>query len=425
MNAVSTQIILFNVLAAVKRNLTAIMAWIIGFPISLLIRRDPGLTVVIGRPGSGFADNSKYFFIYAAESAGEDERFVLLTTDPAAQRLIAETGGESVFHPSLRSISLLLRCSKVVTDNMDWYYYGAYQLTRGAKLIQIWHGAPLKDIELDAYRRRLKEMPGWLRPLIRSQKAMVGRYPAYDVVASTSQWFIDKAFKSAFNAKSFTATGYPRNDILFGWPSPESTAYKLALINVDQKVMHTVESFRDLGYKTCLYAPTFRKGLDDPFKTAVNLERLSSFAKKNNLLVVLKLHPFMHEEYRINEYPNLLEYSPLSDVYPLMSITDLLITDYSSIFFDYLLLDRPVLFFPYDLEQYLKHDREMYFNYNEMTPGAKCLEYNELESALERIILNGCRDGYSDMRKRIRSLAHDHVDSQAHRRLIYDCLRKL
>jgi len=199
----------------------------------------------------------------------------------------------------------------------------------------------------------------------------------------------------------------------------------MAWINVDQKAMQTIESFRDLGYKTCLYSPTFRKGLDDPFKTAVNLDRLSSYAKKINLLVVLKLQPFMHAKYRINEYPNLLEYPPLCDVYPLIPLIDLLITDYSSIFFDFLLLDRPILFFPYDLEQYLKHDRGMYFNYYEMTPGDKCLEYNELESALERIILNGCRDEYSDMRRMIRSLAHDHIDSRAHRRLIYDCLRKL
>ena len=58
---------------------------------------------------------------------------------------------------------------------------------------------------------------------------------------------------------------------------------------------------------------------------------------------------------------------------------DLLITDYSSIFFDFLLLDRPIVFFPYDLEQYLSQDRAMYFDYEIMTPGPKCRTYDELE----------------------------------------------
>lgn len=58
----------------------------------------------------------------------------------------------------------------------------------------------------------------------------------------------------------------------------------------------------------------------------------------------------------------------------------MLVTDYSSIYFDYLLLDKPIIFFNYDLEEYLNNSRDMYFNYDEFTPGRKYktrLDWNE------------------------------------------------
>jgi len=405
-------------LLAIRQTLIAALGWFLGFPLRIFIKRDPVLTVVISRPGSSFADNSKYFFIYATGLIREGERLIMLTTDRTAQALISALGYESVVHPSWHSLFLLLRCGKVVTDNMDWYYFGAYQLTRGAKLIQLWHGAPLKHIELDKYRKRLNNMSVLFRPLLKVQKAIIGRYPAYYIFIATSQWFIDKTFKSSFKAKHFIATGYPRNDILFGWPGLDTVTYRLAWINVDKNAMLSIKVFKERGYKVCLYAPTFRKDMTNPFEKEIDLSRLSEFCRQQRLLIVLKLHPFMHSQYQIKQYSNLIEYPALGDVYPLMAQCDLLITDYSSIYFDFLLLDRPILFFPYDLDQYLSQDREMYFDYNSITPGEKCLNYNDLESAIKRIIINGCRDEYSEFRHKIRAYTYDHPDDQAHQRLI-------
>ncbi|GAB6145786.1 CDP-glycerol glycerophosphotransferase family protein [Desulfocicer niacini] len=409
---------------AIRQTLVATAARLFGFTLTCLIKRDPELTVVINRPGTSFADNSKYFFVHATDLARKDERVVMLTVDPFIQKRIADAGGKSVLHPSWSSINLLLRCGKVVTD-MDWFNFGSYPLTQGAKLIQLWHGAPLKHIELDLYRKRLNKMPAWMRPLLKIQKTVIGRYPVYDVVVSTSQWFIDRAFKQCFKARQFVATGYPRNDILFGWPPSDSVAYRLAQINVDKKALETVTAAKSQGQKICLYVPTFRKDMADPFKTVIDLARISDFSQKNNLLFLLKLHPFMHGHSQINQYSNILEYAPLCDVYPLMPLCDLLITDYSSIFFDFLLLDRPVLFFAYDLEDYLSHDRNMYFDYGTMTPGSKCQTYDELEIHIKSIINNDFQDEYAEMRKKIRHYTHDHTDNQANRRLICDRLNKM
>jgi len=225
--------------------------------------------------------------------------------------------------------------------------------------------------------------------------------------------------------RQFIATGYPRNDILFGWSDPDSVTYRLSWVNVDQQTMETVATARNNGQFIILYVPTFRKDMDDPFEAEIDLTHLSTFAQRHNLLVVLKLHPSMNARYRISRYPNLLEYAPLGDVYPLMALSDILITDYSSIFFYFLLLDRPILFFAYDLEQYLNQDRAMYFDYDTMTPVAKCHSYSELELQLEALVTRGCRDEYAEMRLKVRSYTHDYIDNQSNRRLISEHLRNL
>jgi len=402
---------------AIRQTLAAALSWLIVSLLKWVIQRDPGLIVVVSSIGSEFADNSKYFFVYASDRMGEGARVVLLTTSRMAQQMVSEAGGESIVHPSWRSLFLLLKCGTVVMD-FDGFKFGAYPLTHGAKLIQIWHGAPLKHIEIDLLKKRLSRMPVWLRPLYKFQKKIIGRYPYYDVVVATSQWFITEVFQHCFNARQFIASGYPRNDILSGWPDPETISYRLAWINVDKQVLETVKAARTDGKKICLYVPTFRKDMAGPFEKALDLSRLSAFADRKNLLVILKLHPFMHGRYHISRYPGLIEYPPLGDVYPLMMHCDLLITDYSSIYFDFLLLDRPIVFFPYDLEQYLSQDRAMYFDYESMTPGPKCRTYAELENQIKKSLLAGEPDEYADMRRQIKSYTHDHPDNLSHQRLI-------
>lgn len=422
MNTLMIRHMMAESFVAIRQTLTAVLGWLFAFPLTRVIRRDTSLTVVISRLKSGFADNSKYFFINATQLAREGERVVMLTADRFTKGMINDAGGAAVLHPSWRSLWLLLRCGTVATD---WVIFSAYPLTCGAKLVQIWHGAPLKHIELDVYRRRLARMPIWLKPFLKIQKAVIGRYPIYDVVVATSQNFITEAFQRCFKARQFIATGYPRNDILFGWPDPGSMAYRLSWINVDKQAMEKVSTDKSRGYTICLYVPTFRKDLDNPFVSKVNLVRLSVLAQRYKLLIVLKLHPLMHAQYGISRCPNLLEYAPLKDVYPLMALSDLLITDYSSIFFDFLLLDRPILFFAYDLEQYLNQDRGMYFDYDTMTPGAKCHSYDELELQLKDVVKKGCKDQYAEMRLKIRSYTHDYMDNQASQRLIHQHLRYL
>lgn len=403
--------------AALKETIVSLLCWLFGYPLTFFIKRDPNLTLVIIRSGNVFADNSKYYFVYANDIISPDERIVLLTSGRRLQAQITEAGGQAILHPTIRSLFLLLRCGTLVTDII---VSGYYPLIHNAQFVQIWHGAPLKHIELDVHRRRLVDGNSLTRLILSIQKIIIGRYPVYDIVVATSQKFIENAFQSSFKARRFIATGYPRNDILFGMPEPRSIAGRLARINVDQQAMDTAKQAKCEGMTLCLYAPTFRKSLSNPFDTVINLTGLSEFATQNNILFVLKLHPVMHGCHKFNQYSNILEYDSNGDVYPLMALCDILITDYSSIYFDYLLLDRPILFFAYDLENYLEEDRNMYFDYESMTPGAKCRSQQELEQHLKTIISKGLKDDFSVARKTIKIFTHDHVDNQSCRRLIQE-----
>jgi CDP-glycerol glycerophosphotransferase (TagB/SpsB family) len=66
------------------------------------------------------------------------------------------------------------------------------------------------------------------------------------------------------------------------------------------------------------------------------------------------------------------------DIYSVVPDYDILITDYSSIFFDYLLSDNPIIFAPFDYEKYITKDRELYYDYDEVTPGPKCKNWEEV-----------------------------------------------
>ena len=409
-------------LKAVWLPVVAVGYWLLAFPLTLFVRRDWQLTILVGRDFSVFSDNSKYFFAAHTQNKASGERVVYLTISPSLRQELEGAGGEAVIHPSLKSWVCLLRCGNVVTDSAQWIEKGVYQLTRGARLIQLWHGAPLKQIELDVHERRIRGMGVLPRILLSLQKKLTGRYPVYDEVVATSPQVIRSCFESAFCAHSFTDAGYPRNDILLKKPPAGSVSEGLIGLNVDQAAIAEVDSAKGQSKMICLYMPTFRNDGRNPFRREMELAQLSRFAVDNGILFVLKLHPVMKGRYQIDQYPGLIEYGAKQDIYPMISRCDVLITDYSSIYFDYLLLDRPIVFFNYDLEEYLTNERAMYFDYAEMTPGEHCRDYDSLEKTLQRISQNDYQDDYADARKRVRDFSHYYQDSGASGRVL-DLLR--
>jgi len=100
----------------------------------------------------------------------------------------------------------------------------------------------------------------------------------------------------------------------------------------------------------------------------------------------------------------------------------MLITDYSSIYFDYLLLDRPIIFAPFDKKVYIQEDREFYFDYDKVTPGPQAINWNEVMQAIETFTINP--KSYTREREIIKNKFHTYQDAQSTER-VYKAICKM
>jgi len=128
------------------------------------------------------------------------------------------------------------------------------------------------------------------------------------------------------------------------------------------------------------YLPTHRnygKHEKDYVDIMQNLEYINEILKDNNIYMLYKPHfnELVNLDSRIFKYDHIIipeDDECMSDVYAFTPYCDLLITDYSSVYLDYLLVDKPIVFFIYDFEHYTNSERDFYYDYNQVTPGPKC-----------------------------------------------------
>ena len=398
---------------------SALLANMIFLPLAFLTPKKKKRIVIIGRKNGVFSDNAKHFFLFLQEKKDSVFLATFLTSN---RNTIQQMRGHSLpclFYPGLRALYLLLTAEFVLMDSAEWISGGKYQLSSQSKFVQLWHGIPLKEIELPLHRRRLNQLAFIPRWVLRVQKKIVGRYPEYELLLSTSKYITQTAFLSAFRAKHFVELGYPRNDAIYLGQRDIRKSSPI-WINCDLATIRLIESSRSAGKKIVLYAPTFRADLSSPFSEDIlSLQSLNDFANKHDILFVMKLHPLMAQQYQVENVSNIIHYAPECDIYPVLSLFDGMITDYSSIYFDYLLLDRPVYFFPYDMDHYIADERKLLFTYEEMTPGPIVKN----QAALQVALLEPGTEGRALERKVVREKVFDHCDDQASQRL-YDFLRE-
>lgn len=222
--------------------------------------------------------------------------------------------------------------------------------------IQTWHGTPLKKLGLDIEN---VAMPGTNTAAY--HRNFVSEANRWDALVSPND-YSTQIFRSAFGFKNqILKVGYPRNDELINSSPEDVTALKQQLgIPLDKKVV--------------LYAPTYRdnqfaeKGkytFELPFSLADFRERFGQDA-----VLILRMHYLISNALDVSDYSDfvydLSSYPNISDLY---LVSDLLITDYSSVFFDYAYLQRPILFYPYDYHPYKDELRGFYLDYEKDLPG--------------------------------------------------------
>ena len=269
----------------------------------------------------------------------------------------------------------------VSSDEEDYYKYLAiskYRVNNATFLktidnrketvyLQTWHGTPLKRLGKDIN----VENPGV------SWNHFNKEVKTWDYLISANE-FSTKTFKRAFSYKNqVLELGYPANDIFYQ--------------DNEEKINNLKERYNiPKDKKIILYAPTFRDDkLDDDgnriFELELDLERLYDEFNEDYFLII-KTHYVVSKNLNIDSKMSdfAIDLSDHDDIHELYIISDILITDYSSTFFDYAHSKRPILFFMTDLEEYI-NSRGVYEELLNNLPGPKLTDNEELIDCLKNI----------------------------------------
>lgn len=250
---------------------------------------------------------------------------------------------QSVFH--------LATSRHVIVDN----YFGCLsvcEFREDVECIQLWHAAGA----VKSFGLLDRSVPNRSKS---AQKRFLKVYRKFHKVAVGSDEMA-KVFTEAFNLspENILRTGVPRTDFFYDESLKRKVVAELKKENPDLT-----------SKKVILYAPTFRDHQLDAFELNLDLERMRR-ELEDKYVLLLRLHPSVKgsEDFE-KKYPGFVyDYSSRTDVNELLLITDCLITDYSSIPYEFSLLNRPMIFFAYDLEEYQQR-RGLWDRYDSLVPG--------------------------------------------------------
>ncbi|UCE90809.1 MAG: CDP-glycerol glycerophosphotransferase family protein [Methanobacteriota archaeon] len=371
--------------------------------------KDRDCIVFLGRRNMGYSDNSRYLFEKFL-SLHNDEIHVLWVT-PEEDLLHDDSIGKDrrdhmVYLYSVRGIVSLLRARAVLLSWMPSGFPGADFSSRTV-VIQLWHGIPIKRISLCQKGLSERQMALAARELRKIDYWICSSRLERDSLALCTGLPVD----------NLKITGYPRNDYL--------------IENRDSGDARLLTRFPFIGKKVILYAPTWRSNdkvkffpFDDFSK-----DKLTSFLEANDAYLLLRAH-YGDDilalkgavDYDAFEGGRVLVMNrdSIGDVQDILPFVDVLISDYSGVWLDYLLLDRPIIFVPYDLAMY-ESTQGLLYDYDSITPGPKVRRFIELLSELEGYFADPHKGSIE--RNRTKCMFHEHDDGLAHKR-IYELIKE-
>lgn len=263
-------------------------------------------------------------------------------------------------------------------------------LSKNQITIQLWHGIPLKRMN------RLVDV-------------------IYSYHISTSSYVNQTSLQDVISAKKHLDLGYPRNDLLLKEHKYEDLCF------VDKEIYNLANKERVI-----VYMPTHREAafsFDDDYSFSLDLKRIDELMKRVKSFFILKLHPFVASLFEKESFSNILIYPSQSDIYPVLKYTDILITDYSSVYFDFLFVDKPIIFYDYDYEEYSSNMQGFVYSYGKNTPGKRVNNQEILEQEVEKILEEG-KDNFKNERNDVLNKFFTYKDEFSSKRIIEELIPK-
>ena len=355
-----------------------ILFYIIGYivyPFSFLFPRSKR-KFAFGSFRGAFNDNAKYLFIYANQHC-KGFNIAWISINRATVAKVRELGFKAYFFLSPKGIWHALTAK--------YWFFNSYTndinhcLSGGATCINLWHGVALKRIEyliLSGPLAKLYDRSDFYKVFTHPQ---VFRKPDYLITSSQSQ---TQMFSSAFRIPEDRCweLGYPRNSIL----KQTNDERRKFIEAFEPKAMSELIARMQSYSRVLIYMPTWRDSQRNLFSQSMDLPRLNDVLMDNNELLLMKPHANVMVGQMAQEFSNILFLDGRLDVYPLLPYTDVLITDYSSVLYDYLLMPgKDVILYLYDYEDYIR-ERDLYFPFDENVAGCRVYDFEQLLTCISR-----------------------------------------
>lgn len=344
------------------------------YPFSFLFPRSKR-KYAFGSFRGAFNDNARYLFIYASRQTDDNIRKVWLSTNRDCVKKVRSYGLEAYWVLGPRGIWHAL--------TSRYWFFNSYTadimfcLSGGAVCINLWHGVGLKRTEFNTISGPLADRYS------KKNKLDVFRHPES---FRRPDWLLTSTpFQTSMFAKAFRIPqshclelGYPRNRIL-----TVTEQERISFIKKYEPRQTWDMVQRCKGYdKVFVYMPTWRDSQRTVFTQSMDLERLNGILAAKNQLLILKPHANVIVD-GIKEMSNIILASPRMDIYPVLPYAHVLITDYSSVLYDWLLMEhKDVILYLYDYDEYVK-ERDFYYPFDENVTGRRVYDFESLCSCIE------------------------------------------
>ena len=366
--------------------------------LQLLVPRNRNIWVFGAWAGNRYSDNTRAFFTYIVKNKPEIQA-IWLSRKPEIVSRLRKEGLRSYSLNSLPGIYYSLRAKYA------FVCFGKRDINpffiNGATSIQFWHGVPMKKICNDD---KFSPITPFIGKILRVFFPFIYEFN-FDYYLSTANTF-DLIVKNAFLAKDeqIIFSGYPRNDIYF---EEETELQYIAKLKVEYN-----------NPKLVAYLPTHRGALvedvDYFVKFGFDFEMFNKYLNENNLVFIYKNHFVVQnklesERFSQNRIIQISNEDIDDNLNLFLKSVDVLITDYSGVYFDFLLTEKPMIFAAFDLEDYISNNRELYFDYNEIACGPIAENWVEVLEAIEEL---RSKDQYKESRHSYNTLFNKYIDSK-------------
>ena len=357
--------------------------------------------------GRGYSDSPKAMYEYMLTAPEyRDFRFVWSFKEPEKYEHLLSNGRTQIVKFRSKADNKALRKAKYWISN---YRMLDYQHPRKGQIyLQCWHGTPLKRLGYD-----IIDSDNAMNSLSEIREKYRTDAKKFRWLLSPSPFATDK-FATAWNLnetgqRNKILKGYPRNDKLISFIPEEREGIRKRLGVNDKNVI--------------LYAPTWRdnqhtSGQGYTYKTEVDFDRLQR-ELGDEYVILFRAHYLVANSFDFDRYKGFVrDVSSYGDINDLYIASDLLVTDYSSVFFDYANLERPIIFYMYDLEHYANEMRGFYLSLNEL-PGPVVKDEEALIAEIKAAGEWEPDEKYQEFRKRF----NPYEDGNSSKRVLEEVIR--